>query len=112
MADLSYEDCAVLVETASRIVQSDNETSPAVYGRNGKQCARCRGTIEFKIIGYPRRNLYWCPECQGRLDRRLIPNNLLQGDHTPSHPAELLYLSDAVAARRRRVIFDDLDQLG
>ena len=39
-------------------------------------------------------------------------NNLLQGDHTPSHPAELMYLSDAVAARKRRVIFDDLDQLG
>jgi endonuclease-8 len=112
MADLSYEDCAVLIETASRIVQRDHETSPAVYGRNGQQCVRCRGTIEFKIIGNPRRNLYWCPECQGRLDRRLIPNNLLHGDHTPSHPAELMYLSDAVAARKRRKIFDDLNQLG
>jgi endonuclease-8 len=112
MADLSYEDCAVLIETASRIVQRDHETSPAVYGRNGQQCVRCRGTIEFKTIGNPRRNLYWCPECQGRLDRRLIPNNLLHGDHTPSHPAELMYLSDAVAARKRRKIFDDLNQLG
>ena len=112
MADLSYEDCAVLIETASRIVQSDHENSPAVYGRNGQQCVRCRGTIEFKTIGNPRRNLYWCPECQGRLDRRLIPNNLLLGDHTPSHPAELMYLSDAVAARKRRKIFDDLNQLG
>ena len=112
MADLSYEDCAVLIETASRIVQRDHETSPAVYGRNGQQCVRCRGTIEFKIIGNPRRNLYWCPKCQGRLDRRLIPNNLLQGDPTPSHPAELMYLTDAVAARKRRKIFDDLNQLG
>jgi hypothetical protein len=42
----------------------------------------------------------------------LIPNNLLQGDHTPTHPAELLYFSDAVAARKRHKIFDDLHQLG
>ena len=112
MADLSYEDCAVLIETASRIVQSDYETAPAVYGRNGQQCVRCRGTVEFKIVGAPRRNLYWCPDCQGRLDRRLIPNNLLQGDHTPTHPAELIYMSDAVAARKRHKIFDDLEKLG
>jgi endonuclease-8 len=112
MADLSYEDCAVLTETASRIVRSDFETSPSVYGRNGQQCIRCRGTVEFKIVGTARRNLYWCPDCQGRLDRRLIPNNLLQGDHTPTHPAELIYLSDAIAARKRLIIFDDLDKLG
>jgi hypothetical protein len=42
----------------------------------------------------------------------LIPNNLLQGDHTPTHPAELIYLSDAIAARKRLTIFDDLDKLG
>jgi hypothetical protein len=42
----------------------------------------------------------------------LIPNNLLQGDHTPTHPAELIYLSDAIAARKRLIIFDDLDKLG
>lgn len=112
MADLSYEDCAVLIETASRIVRSDPDTSPSVYGRNGQRCMRCRGTVEFKIVGASRRNLYWCPDCQGRLDRRLIPSNLLQGDHTPTHPAELMYFSDAVAARKRRQIFDDLDQLG
>ena len=112
MADLSYEDCAVLVETASRIVQSDHEASPSVYGRNGQRCNRCHGTIEFKSVGHPRRNLYWCPECQGRLDRRLIPNQLLQGDHTPTHPAELMYIADAIAARKRRKIFDDLHQIG
>jgi endonuclease-8 len=112
MADLSYEDCAVLIETASRIVRSDPDTSPSVYGRNGQRCMRCRGTVEFKIVGASRRNLYWCPDCQGRLDRRLIPSNLLQGDHTPTHPAELMYFSDAVAARKRFKIFDDLDKLG
>ena len=112
MADLSFEDCAILVETASRIVQSDHEAAPTVYGRNGQRCHRCHGTVEFKSVGNPRRHLYWCAECQGRLDRRLIPNNLLQGDHTPSHPAELMYISDAIAARKRRKIFDDLDQLG
>jgi endonuclease-8 len=112
MADLSYEDCAVLIETASRIVQGDHEISPSVYGRNGQRCNRCRGTVEFKIVGASRRNLYWCPDCQGRLDRRLIPSNLLQGDHTPTHPAELIYFSDAVAARKRFKIFDDLDKLG
>ena len=111
IADLSYEDCAVLIETASRIVRAEHELSPLVYGRNGQKCTRCRGTIEFKITSSQRRGLFWCPECQGRLDRRLIPDELLPGDHTPTHPAELLYLTQAVSARKRLRIFDDLSEL-
>lgn len=112
VGDLSYEDCQVLVETASRLIHAKVPAEPAVYGRHGQQCNRCRGTIEFKVAGEHRRGLFWCAGCQERLDRRLIPGELTEPDATPSHPAEVLYMAEVREARKRLQIFDDLSELG
>ncbi|MFM8846520.1 MAG: hypothetical protein ACKOHN_00510 [Actinomycetota bacterium] len=116
VAELSYEDCAVLVEAAARIVKSrgrdDGGYEHAVYARNGQRCGRCRGTIAHGECELRGRALYWCPDCQQKLDRRLIPTELVADDHTPTHPAEILYLSEARAARRRLRIEDDLTGFG
>jgi hypothetical protein len=37
---------------------------------------------------------------------------LVADDHTPTHPAEILYLSEARAARKRLRIDDDLTNFG
>ncbi len=112
VGDLSYEDCQILMETASRLIHTRTPTAPAVYGRHGQQCHRCRGTVQFKVVGEHRRGLFWCADCQERLDRRLIPGALIDSDSTPSHPAEVLYMSEVREARKRLQIFDDLSELG
>lgn len=112
VGDLSYEDCQILMETASRLIHSKTPSTPAVYGRHGQQCLRCRGTVQFKVVGEHRRGLFWCADCQERLDRRLIPGALIESDSTPSHPAEVLYMSEVREARKRLQIFDDLSELG
>ena len=35
-----------------------------VYGRRGKECRRCGGTIEYRKQGSGARSTYWCPDCQ------------------------------------------------
>ncbi|NDA78016.1 MAG: hypothetical protein EBY07_09510 [Actinobacteria bacterium] len=116
VAELSYEDCAVLVEAAARIVKSrtrdDGGYEHAVYARNGQRCTRCRGTIAHGHCDERSRPLFWCPDCQQKLDRRLIPAQLVADDHTPTHPAEVLYMADVRAARKRLKIVDDLTQFG
>jgi hypothetical protein len=46
------------------------------------------------------------------LDRRLIPAQLVADDHTPTHPAEILYMADVRAARKRLKIDDELTRFG
>jgi len=58
------------------------------------------------------RAIFWCPDCQQRLDRRLLPTDLIQGDNTPTHPAELLFISDAIAARKKSQIVNDVRGFG
>ena len=112
IGDLSYEDCETLVETAARISRLPHDSSSSVYGRNGHRCARCHGTIECKVQGMQQRAIFWCPDCQQRLDRRLLPTDLIQGDNTPTHPAELLFISDAIAARKKSQIVNDVRDFG
>jgi len=114
--EISYEDAEILVRTAARIARQHVDMGERlalvsglrehhVHGRNGHPCERCRGTIAFEIVPTSRRGVFWCPNCQTRLDRRLIPPSLA-GDHTPTHPAELMFLREAQEARRRRQPFD------
>jgi endonuclease-8 len=116
VVELSYEDCAVLVEAAARIVKSrtreDGGYEHSVYSRNGQRCPRCRGTVSHGYCEERSRTLYWCPDCQQKLDRRLIPAQLVADDHTPTHPAEILYMADVRAARKRLKIDDELTRFG
>lgn len=101
VGDLSYRDAALLANTAARMLRANlhhsaRVTAPgvrgglAVYGRNGQACPRCRGSIEVRRVGEHARVLYWCPECQVRLDRRR-PDDTREID---PHPAAARYLAD------------------
>lgn len=56
----------LLLAAASRLRRSvaGNRPALAVYGRAGKACPRCDGTIEWARLGAPPRGTYWCPACQ------------------------------------------------
>ena len=82
--DLSADDVEALVRTASRIAREHADMGERlaiateirehrVYGRNGHRCERCRSAIEFEVLPTSRRGIFWCPNCQTRLDHRLIP---------------------------------------
>lgn len=68
---------------------SDNH---AVYGRPNQRCRRCGASIECRVVGEPRRILYWCPGCQTHLDPRLATRS----DDTPMdpHPAAKRWLAE------------------
>lgn len=115
VGDLSREDAADVVRSAARMLRDnlngyERVTAPevpgglAVYGRNGKRCPRCRGTIEVRRFGEHARLLYFCPECQHRLDRRVSRAVSVDDGERPAdpHPAAVLFLAEARAARGRR----------
>ena len=56
----------LLLAAASRLRRSVAGDRPAmaVYGRAGKPCRRCGGTVEWSRQGMPPRGTYWCPACQ------------------------------------------------
>ena len=72
---LSVDQRFRLIETASTMLRANlghagRITVPgvpgglAVYGRTGKPCLRCGGTIEVRRHGQQARVTYFCPECQ------------------------------------------------
>lgn len=52
-----------------RPLTTGNRREPLwVYGRQGRACLRCRGTLQSGGVGRPprQRTTYWCPRCQPR----------------------------------------------
>ena len=83
IGDLARSDVIMLVNTAARVLRSHlaaavptpygREVLPLeVYGRNGQMCSRCGGTVDVARAKRDSRLVYWCPECQTRMDRRLL----------------------------------------
>lgn len=114
VGDLTRDDAVAIVRTAARMLRANlndarRVTAPdvpgglAVYGRNGQLCPRCHGTIQVRRFGEHARLLYFCPECQHRLDRR-VSRALLDPAERPAdpHPAAVLFLADVRAHRERR----------
>lgn len=106
VGDLGYDDVWTTVETMYRLVR-DGHRNITVYGRVGQPCVRCNSTITGSRQGQDGRMAYWCPACQAGDSRRLVPPPM-----EPGHPAEVLFLNEARAARRRVQIFDDVRELG
>ena len=114
VGDLDHRDHIELVRTSAKLLQANLEragrvTQPgmpgglAVYGRNGQRCTRCRGIIQVARLGTHRRLVYWCPDCQTRLDARPAPEPLVDDDTpTDRHPAAVLFLAQARDARASR----------
>ena len=48
----------------ARVTTGDLRRRLWVYGREGRPCLRCGGTIEQGELGEPARVIYWCPHCQ------------------------------------------------
>jgi formamidopyrimidine-DNA glycosylase len=83
IGDLARSDVIMLVNTAARVLRSHlaaavptpygRDVLPLeVYGRNGQMCSRCGGTVDVARAKRDSRLVYWCPECQTRMDRRLL----------------------------------------
>ncbi len=101
VGDLTHHDALLVAHSAARFLRTATRgrtiyghRPPApklsVFGRNGQACPRCHDSIECGAMGRHKRNLYWCPTCQVRLDRR-------RHDDTPAmdpHPAAVKFLSD------------------
>lgn len=67
IADLSDVRLAEVVAAARRLMRDAVEhgrRAPAVYGRAGRPCPRCRTPIEARGQGDANRRTYWCPRCQ------------------------------------------------
>ena len=104
VADLSQADAMQIVNTAARLIRSNQGLTrlprrfgtpravPAVYGRCGQACPRCRDSIESRPTGRYGRMLYWCPGCQTRHDRRA--KQIYDGLTMDPHPAATHYLNE------------------
>lgn len=61
-------DLDALVGHASTVMlaqlQPRSTYQPAVYGRTGRPCPRCRTAIVAETYGAQPRTAYWCPACQ------------------------------------------------
>ena len=107
--ELTEDDCETLVEVA-QIVTTSGLVDLNAYGRVGQMCTRCHGTIAHTKVSPDPRPIYWCPDCQKDPGEGLVLPLHLQ--RVEAHPAEVLYLNDARAARERIRIVDDQRRLG
>jgi len=107
--ELTEDDCETLVEVA-QIVTTSGLVDLNAYGRVGQMCTRCHGTIAHTKVALDPRPIYWCPDCQKDPGEGLVLPLHLQ--RVEAHPAEVLYLNDARAARERIRIVDDARRLG
>ncbi|MDQ1437885.1 MAG: endonuclease [Acidimicrobiaceae bacterium] len=53
--------------TAGPATMRTRPARPAVYGRTGRPCYRCRTPVATAKLGQQARDVYWCPKCQGHL---------------------------------------------
>ena len=116
VGDLDHRDHIELVRTSAKLLRANLErperiTAPgvpgglAVYGRNGQRCPRCAGIVTVTRAGQHRRLVYWCPECQTRLDARPMPEPAVDDDTpTDRHPAAVLFLAQVREARAKRPV--------
>lgn len=77
VADVSDAALARLLEEAHRLLVANREGGPRtsrnalsgsrlwVYGRSGKRCLKCGGTVRMRRQGPLARSTYYCPRCQG-----------------------------------------------
>ena len=105
VADLDVADWVQIVNAATRMLRSNlsrsgRVTQPdvpgglAVYGRNGRPCARCGHTVEVRRSGDYARLVYFCGGCQRRYEPpvRSMPKSTVR--EMDPHPAAAMFLSE------------------
>jgi endonuclease VIII len=77
VADMPDAALARLLDEAHRLLVKNRESGPRtsrnaltgprlwVYGRSGKPCLKCGGTVRMRRQGLLGRSTYYCPRCQG-----------------------------------------------
>lgn len=104
VSSLNSDECRELVSIAAEMLQSQHGTQDralAVYGRHGKNCDRCNGTVRVTHHGEANRVLYWCPDCQTRHAGTSSSRYVFEHDTPPGvHPAEFIFLSELERARK------------
>lgn len=65
---MTADECAAIIALVAETVAAMplDPSLLQVYGRQGKGCRRCGGTIKVLHHGEASRVAYWCPECQTR----------------------------------------------
>lgn len=103
VGDLSIDECRELVRLAHEMLRANLRHSKrtttsfvegglAVYGRQGKACARCGDLVRVTHHGEANRVLYWCAGCQTVHTPPVVaPRRLVDDTPTDQHPAALMF---------------------
>jgi len=103
---LKRAECRELLTLAHEMLQNADTSLDhlAIYGRQGKSCARCGVVVKVNHHGEANRVLYWCAGCQTSHEPLVRPNftplyierNASMGD---SHPAAKQFMSEIISLR-------------
>jgi endonuclease-8 len=105
VADLDVADWVQIVNAATRMLRSNlrhssRVTNPdvpgglAVYGRNGRPCARCGHTVEVRRSGDYSRLVYFCSGCQRRYEPAVRTTPAPTVREMDPHPAAAMFLAN------------------
>jgi endonuclease-8 len=103
---LKRAECRELLTLAHEMLQNADTSLDhlAIYGRQGKSCARCGVVAKVNHHGEANRVLYWCAGCQTSHEPLVRPNftplyierDVSMGD---SHPAAKQFMSEIISLR-------------
>ncbi len=103
---LKRAECRELLTLAHEMLQNADTSLDhlAIYGRQGKSCARCGVVVKVNHHGEANRVLYWCAGCQTSHEPLVRPNftplyierDASMGD---SHPAAKQFMSEIISLR-------------
>ena len=103
---LKRAECREILSLAREMLQNVDASSDklAIYGRQGKSCARCGDVVKVNHHGEANRVLYWCAGCQTAHEPLVRPNftplyierDANMGD---SHPAAQQYMNEMISLR-------------
>jgi endonuclease-8 len=100
LVDLAHEMLRANVSRTARITAPNVDGGLAVYGRQGKKCARCGELVRVTHHGEANRVLYWCSGCQTvHTPSVTAPRRLIDDTPTDQHPAARVFaepLDDAL----------------
>jgi endonuclease-8 len=103
---LKRAECRELLTLAHEMLQNAETSSNnlAIYGRQGKSCARCGDVVKVNHHGEANRVLYWCAGCQTAHEPLVRPNfTPLYIERDPSmgdsHPAAKQFMNEIISLR-------------
>jgi hypothetical protein len=103
---LKRAECRELLTLAHEMLQNADASSDnlAIYGRQGKSCARCGDVVKVNHHGEANRVLYWCTGCQTAHEPLVRPNFTplyieRDASMSDSHPAAKQFMNEIISLR-------------